>query len=208
MSMPTTSPDQRPFIKICGLRGGGDVAAALEGGADAIGVLLTESPRQISWEQARAVANQIEGAALTVGVFHGETAEEVQAAVAATGITAIQLHGAYPQAEFAALADLGLPLVRAVSATAPALAVGAYGEELLIVDAPKPGSGQSWDYRPLKSRLTGRWILAGGLNPQNVRRAVQESGAWGVDVSSGVEAERGIKDPAKIAAFIAAARQK
>jgi len=208
MSMPTTSQEQSPFIKICGLRGGEDVAAALEGGADAIGVLLTESPRQIPWHQARAVANQIEGAALTVGVFHGETAEEIKAAVAATGITAIQLHGAYPRAEFAALTDLGLPLVRAVSATAPDLAVGAYGEEMLIVDAPKPGSGESWDYRPLKSGLTGRWILAGGLNPQNVSRALEESGAWGVDVSSGVEVERGIKDPAKIAAFIAAARQK
>lgn len=195
-----------PFVKICGVRGGADVTTALAGDVDAVGVMLTASPRQISWSQARTVAEQVGDEALVVGVFHGESDAEIREAVAATGIGAIQLHGAYDRATFSALQDLELPLMRAVSAQAPELAVGAFGEDLLIVDAPKPGSGESWDYRSLKERLSGNWILAGGLNPENVANALKESGAWGVDVSSGVEVERGIKDVKKIAAFIENAR--
>lgn len=195
-----------PFVKICGVRGGADVTTALAGDADAVGVMLTQSPRRISWDQARAVVEQVGDAALVVGVFHGETEAEIREAVAATGIGAIQLHGAYGAEVFTALQDLNLPLIRAVSAQAPALRVGAFGEDLLIVDAPKPGSGQRWDYQHLKEQLEGNWILAGGLSPENVASALQESGAWGVDVSSGVETERGIKDVKKIAAFIENAR--
>ena len=196
------------FIKICGVRGGDDVATALAYGASAVGVMLTKSPRQITWEQARAVVDQVGDAALVVGVFHGESPDEIREAAQTTGITAIQLHGSYRKEDFVALADLNLPLIRAVSAAAPDLQTGAYGDSMLIVDAPKPGSGETWDYRPLKGQLTGHWMLAGGLTPENVHRALEESGAWGADVSSGVEAERGTKSPEKIAAFLAAARKK
>ena len=206
--MPSPNAAAAPFIKICGVRGGNDVATALAHGASAVGVMLTKSPRQITWEQARAVVEQVGDAALVVGVFHGESPDEVREAAKTTGITAIQLHGVYRKDDFAALADLNLPLIRAVSGSAPDLEVGAYGDSMLIVDAPKPGSGETWDYRPLKGQLTGRWMLAGGLTPENVHRALEESGAWGADVSSGVEAERGIKSPEKIAAFLAAARKK
>lgn len=194
------------FTKICGVRGGADVDVALENGATAIGVMLTKSPRQLTPQQACEVVRQVSNRALVVGVFHGETVEEIRAAVEASEVTAIQLHGNHPKTDFTALRDLKLPLIRAVSADAPDLEVGAYGDEILIVDAPKPGSGETWDYRPLKGQLTGNWLLAGGLDPENVALALAESGAWGVDVSSGVEAQRGIKDPQKIKDFLLSAR--
>lgn len=206
--MGTNVGGMTPFVKICGVRGGRDVATALEHGANAIGVVLTPSPRQITTTEAHAVVRQVAGRALVVGVFHGENIEQVRKAALESGIGVIQLHGKHPREDFYALRDLGLPLIRAVAADAPDLAVGAYGEELLIVDAPKPGSGETWDYRPLRGQLGGNWILAGGLTPDNVARALEESGAAGVDVSSGVEAERGIKDEKKIAAFLLAARAK
>lgn len=197
-----------PFVKICGVRGGEDVDTAIAHGANAVGVMLTKSPRQITWEQARDVVTQVGDDALVVGVFHGESPDEIREAAGVTGITAVQLHGSYRKEDFAALADLELPMIRAVSAEAPDLRVGAYGDEVLIVDAPKPGSGETWDYRPLRGQLSGKWVLAGGLTPQNVARALTESNAWGVDVSSGVEAERGIKSPEKIIEFLAAVRKK
>jgi len=73
------------------------------------------------------------------------------------------------------------------------------------VDAPRGGSGQSWDYQSVAG-LSGQWLLAGGLTPDTVAGALAEAGAWGVDVSSGVEASRGVKDHELIARFVAAAK--
>src|SRR5690625_3709022 len=100
--MPSPNPAAAPFIKICGVRGGDDVATALALGASAVGVMLTKSPRQITWEQARAVVEQVGDAALVVGVFHGESPDEIREAAKTTGINAIQLHGVYRKEDFAA----------------------------------------------------------------------------------------------------------
>ena len=83
-----------------------------------------------------------------------------------------------------------------------------WGEELLLIDAAVPGSGEAWDYGSVRAKaLAGRkWLLAGGLDPANVARAAAEAGAWGVDVSSGVESARGIKDLAKIGDFVRATK--
>src|SRR5690625_7393597 len=91
--MPSPSPVVAPFIKICGVRGGDDVATALVHGASAGGVMLTKSPRQSTWEQARAVVEQVGDAALVVGVFHGESPAEIREAAKTTGITATQQIG-------------------------------------------------------------------------------------------------------------------
>lgn len=195
-----------PFVKICGVRGGADVETALDYGANAVGVMLTKSPRQITTAQAREVTKQVGGRALVVGVFHGESPAEIKEAVEASEVSGIQLHGNHPRSDFSDLRELNRLLIRAVSADAPDLKVGAYGEDMLIVDAPKPGSGETWDYASMREKLSGHWILAGGLDPYNVEIALEESDAWGVDVSSGVEAQRGIKDPNLIAEFLAAAR--
>jgi phosphoribosylanthranilate isomerase len=94
-----------------------------------------------------------------------------------------------------------------MAATADAFAD--WGEELLLIDAAVPGSGETWDYASMVdvTELQDRnWLLAGGLDPDTVAHAAAVSGAWGVDVSSGVEASRGVKDLDKIRAFVKAAK--
>lgn len=198
------------FVKVCGLRTAGDVEAAVRAGADAVGFVLTASPRQVTPAQARELAEAVPAGVLTVGVFRGEPVEMVRAAVAASGVRAIQLHGDEPLTHYTALRDLGLPLVRGTSpGSAAGLRPGALGEDLLIVDSPQPGSGAAWDWDTLdRATLDGRWLLAGGLHPGNVGAAIDRLRPWGVDVSSGVEARRGVKDPALIQAFLDAVRAR
>ncbi|GGL14927.1 N-(5'-phosphoribosyl)anthranilate isomerase [Planomonospora parontospora subsp. antibiotica] len=193
------------YVKICGLREPGHVAAAVEAGADAIGFVLTRSPRRITPEQARELAAAVPAHVLTVAVFAGEAPEEVRAAALESGVRAVQLHGDHPHGDFTALKDLGLTLVRAGAAGAD-LRCGAFDEDLLIVDAPRPGSGEPWDWAAVRGRPEGRWMLAGGLDPSNVARAIAEARPWGVDVSSGVETAPGVKDAGLIREFVAAAR--
>ncbi|MFI6179631.1 phosphoribosylanthranilate isomerase [Nonomuraea sp. NPDC051191] len=192
------------YVKICGLSEPEHVEAAVEAGADAIGFVLTRSPRRVTPERAAELAAAIPAHVLTVGVFRGEAPETVRAAALASGVRAVQLHGNHPHADFTALKDLGRPLVRAVDAAAD-LRCGAHDEDLLIVDAPRPGSGEPWDWAAVRGRPSGRWMLAGGLDPSNVAEAVEAAGPWGVDVSSGVETAPGVKDSALIRAFLRAA---
>jgi phosphoribosylanthranilate isomerase len=156
-------------------------------------------------ERAAELAAAVPDHVLTVGVFRGETPEAVRAATIASGVRGVQLHGRHPHGDFTALKDLGHTLVRAVDAEAD-LRCGAYDEDLLIVDAPRPGSGEPWDWSAVRGRPSGRWLLAGGLDPSNVAQAVAAAAPWGVDVSSGVELAPGVKDSALIRRFIAAAR--
>jgi phosphoribosylanthranilate isomerase len=193
------------YVKICGLSEPEHVAAAVEAGADAIGFVLTASPRRVSPERAAELAALVPEHVLTVGVFRGEDPVAVRAAALAAGVRGIQLHGKHPHGDFTALKDLDRTLVRAVDASAD-LRCGAFDESLLIVDAPRPGSGEPWDWAAVRGRPTGRWLLAGGLDPANVAEAVAAAGPWGVDVSSGVETAPGVKDSALIARFLTAAR--
>lgn len=192
------------FVKVCGLRTAADVDVAVSSGADAVGFVFAASPRRVDADTARSLV-AVAGPTLTVGVFLGQPVEEVRAIAEATGIGAVQLHGDYPKDAFTALADPRWQLVRAVPFSAPDLRVGAYGDDLLLVDAPKAGSGESWDYASVAC-LDGQWLLAGGLTPASVATAAATARAWGVDVSSGVESSRGVKDHGLIADFLAAAR--
>ncbi|UBU17745.1 phosphoribosylanthranilate isomerase [Nonomuraea gerenzanensis] len=193
------------YVKICGLREPGHVATAVAAGADAIGFVMTRSPRRVTPELAAELAAQVPGHVLTVGVFRGEDPETVRAAALASGVRAVQLHGKHPHGDFTALKDLGVTLIRAVDAQAD-LRCGAYDEDLLLVDAPHAGSGQAWDWAAVRGRASGRWLLAGGLTPGNVREAIEAAGPWGVDVSSGLESEPGVKDPRLIEAFLRSVR--
>ncbi|MGA4988238.1 phosphoribosylanthranilate isomerase [Nonomuraea bangladeshensis] len=193
------------YVKICGLSEPAHVAAAVEAGADAIGFVMTRSPRRVTPERAAELAAAVPGHVLTVGVFRGEDPETVRAAALTSGVRAIQLHGRHPHADFLALRDLGPTLVRAVDSEAD-LRCGAYDEDLLLVDAPHAGSGQPWDWAAVRGRPSGRWLLAGGLSPDNVAEAIAAADPWGVDVSSGVETAPGVKDPALIEAFLKAVR--
>lgn len=193
------------YVKICGLSEPEHVAAAVEAGADAIGFVLTSSPRRITPARARELARRVPSHVLTVAVFRGEPTDVVRQAVLEAGVRAVQLHGDHPHGDFTALKDLGLTLIRAGGADAD-LACGAFDEDLLIVDAPRPGSGEPWDWSAVRGRPSGRWLLAGGLDPANVAEAVEAAAPWGVDVSSGVETAPGVKDADLIRSFLAAAR--
>lgn len=196
------------FVKICGLSTAQDVAAAVAAGADAIGFVLTESPRRIEPAAARRLAELVPAGVLTVAVFGREPSAEVRRAATAAGVGAVQLHGDHPPAAFAELRDLRLQLIRATSAAAGAAAVcGDFGEDLLILDSPVPGSGEPWDWSELGANPpSGSWMLAGGLAPANVAEAIAVARPWGVDVSSGVEVRRGVKDPALITEFVRRAK--
>ncbi|HEU4426132.1 MAG TPA: phosphoribosylanthranilate isomerase [Pilimelia sp.] len=195
------------YVKICGLRSTGDVTAAVDAGADAVGFVLTSSVRQVAPERARKLAAGVPDHVLTVAVFTDEPCDVIRAAAHAAGVRAIQLHGPRARTDFAALRHMPGCLIRATASEAPDLNPGAYGEDMLIVDALRPGSGQPWRWGALADRgFTGRWLLAGGLNERNVADAVRAARPWGVDVSSGVEGDRGVKDPALIRRFIAAAK--
>lgn len=195
-------------MKICGLSTAADVATAVAAGADAVGFVLTESPRRVAPALARELVAGVPEGVLTVAVFREEPAAYVRAAVLEAGVRAVQLHGNHPASAFAELGDLGLPLIRATSAEAAAGAdCGDFGEQMLLLDSPVPGSGDAWDWSELGARPpAGTWLLAGGLNPANVASAITTARPWGVDVSSGVEARRGVKDPELITRFVRAAK--
>jgi phosphoribosylanthranilate isomerase len=196
------------FVKICGLRTEADVAVAVDAGADAVGFVFARSPRQVDLGTARRLVALTPPSVLAVAVFKDMPVDEVAELTRASGIGAVQLHGDYPREAFQALTGPPLRLIRATALTpATDTTTGAYGEDMLLLDSPVPGSGERWDVGSLSGRRpTGNWLLAGGLTPENVGRAIAEAQPWGLDVSSGVESTRGVKDHGRIRAFVAAAR--
>ncbi|WP_329793364.1 phosphoribosylanthranilate isomerase [Lentzea sp. DG1S-22] len=196
------------FVKLCGLRTESDVTVAVDAGADAVGFVLTDSPRRIDVGLARELVVGVPPHVLAVAVVRGITATEAGEMALKTGVRALQLHGDYPKEAFDELADLPLQLVRA-TALGPETDVrtGAFGEELLLIDSPVAGSGEQWDIARLADNPpTGHWVLAGGLSPETVAGAIGVARPWGVDVSSGIESSRGVKDHGRMREFVAAAR--
>ncbi|MFG2879735.1 phosphoribosylanthranilate isomerase [Streptomyces sp. NPDC048337] len=195
------------FIKICGLKTAHDVEVAVAAGADAVGfVFASGSPRTVDAATARELVGLVPDSVLTVGVFRRQAVAEVRRFAEESGVRGVQLHGEEGPEDFAALRAEGRTLLRATAEHVKSC--GEYGEDLLLIDAPDPGSGKAWNWGSEDfTAPEGRWLLAGGLTPANVREAVQVTGAWGVDVSSGVERERGVKSPELIRAFIEAARE-
>ncbi|MCC5991131.1 MAG: phosphoribosylanthranilate isomerase [Rhodobacteraceae bacterium] len=208
-------------VKICGLTEAAGVGAAAAAGARYVGfVFFPKSPRNVSFEQARALALSVpEGiakVALTVDADDAMLAELLDR----VPLDMLQLHGAESPDRVSDLrARFGLPVMKAVGvATADDLpALDRYGQvaDQLLVDAkPQPGAvlpggnGLSFDWRLIAGRRWAcPWMLAGGLTPDNVAAAIRLTGARQLDVSSGVEAAPGRKDPALIARFIDAAQQ-
>ncbi|AUG78185.1 phosphoribosylanthranilate isomerase [Kitasatospora sp. MMS16-BH015] len=196
------------FVKVCGVRTAADVEAVVAAGADAVGFVLTASVRRVEAEWARELAAAVPPGVLTVGVAAGVPAAEAARLALVAGVQALQLHGDYPREAFAELADQPFRLIRATALTGTTeLTTGAYGEDYLLLDSPVAGSGERWDLTPLaRTAPTGPWLLAGGLTPANVTAAITAAHPWGVDVSSGVEATRGVKDHALIHEFVAKAK--
>ena len=196
------------FVKVCGLSTPESVLAAAEAGADAVGFVLTPSPREVTPAQVRELLAHVPAGIAAVGVFRHEAAGDAVALAREAGLDWIQLHGDRSPADVRTVHDAGLRLIRAVTMSAAPDVFEDWGEELLLIDAAVPGSGEAWDYASVETKgLAGRrWLLAGGLAPGNVAAAAAQAGAWGVDVSSGVESSRGVKDLAKIRDFVAAAK--
>lgn len=190
-------------VKICGITRLEDALCAEAAGADAIGLIFVPgTKRAISKVTAAAISSALGPLIARVGVFRDATLEEVLGTLREVRLSTVQLHGAESD-EFAAQIAQHVPVIRAIShgTRLPA-------SDTLLIDGLEGGSGQAFDWNALETtELRGRrWLLAGGLTSQNVASAVAQLHPWGVDVSSGVEREPGIKDHAKITAFIKAAR--
>ncbi len=207
--------------KICGLRTAEAVDAALAGGAAFLGfVFYPPSPRYVAADAAAALIARVPPAVASVGLFVDADDASIAGVLAAAPLTMLQLHGDEPPERAAGLrARFGLPVIKAlpIAAAEDFAAVADYAPacDWLLFDARPPktatalpgGNALAFDWRLLAGRAVPLpWLLAGGLDPANVAEAVRLTGASAVDVSSGVERTKGVKDPARIAAFLAAVR--
>jgi len=200
----------RTWIKMCGITRLEDALACVEAGADALGFVFTESPRRIRPDQAIAIIRKLPPTVTRFGVFVDESPAEIAEVLAATEIDRIQLHG------------FEEPMVQELAGTRVVKAFRARDESILteieewaapffLLDTWHPGqaggTGQrlDWDIARRAHRF-GRFLLAGGLTPENVGEAIRQVRPFGVDVSSGVEKSPGLKDLAKIRAFVDAVR--
>ncbi len=203
--------DNFPNVKICGLTRPEDAAAAGRAGAWALGVILArESPRYVTLEQAGKILAAAPEGIEKVGVFVNEPPEAVAAAVRASGMTAVQLHGEETPGQCRQIADLtGAIVIKAIRAKDPqrlAQSVALFDTGLILLDTysqeSRGGTGKTFDWSlaallPEETR-SGRLILSGGLNAGNVLEALDAVGPYAVDVSSGIESAPGIKDPGEM----------
>lgn len=196
------------FVKICGTTSEEDALLAVAMGADALGFIFAPSSRQIAPSKARDIVRRLPPEIITIGVFRDEAPERVVEIVNSTGLRGAQLHGR-ETADDTRLVRSKVPMViKAFAAGDPSIRDAKdYGADVVMLDAPSPGSGQVFDWRLTEGVPNGvRFLLAGGLNPENVGEAIAQVKPWGVDVATGVEEAPGRKDARKVRAFIAAAR--
>lgn len=198
-------------IKICGLTRAEDARAAADLGVDAVGVVLwPDSPRAATLDQAAAVSAAVPTSTMRVGVFVRPTLDEIAIAIAGAGLTAVQIHGADDPAVYG---EVPVPVIWAAALRDGAPAPVTPDRMTLLLDAYDPvqhgGTGRTidWSRAHTVALREPRLILAGGLTPDNVAHAIAVVRPWGVDVSSGVETAPGIKSPARMQAFVAAARR-
>ncbi len=217
---PTTT---RTRIKICGLTRETDVQAAVTAGADALGfVFYPKSPRYVSPDRAASLTMLLPPFITAVGLFVNETPEKVAQTAEIAHLSLLQFHGdETPEQCHRAAVAAGLPFIRAFRVKLDTTA-----EDLIkysdIYRAASPwfrgllldvwseaygGAGKVFDWSIVSEETAHQAVLSGGLNAQNVTGAVVRLRPFAVDVSSGVEASKGIKDMGKIHAFIAAVRQ-
>lgn len=202
-------------VKICGITDAAAMDAAAAAGADWAGfVFFPPSPRHVTPGQAAALATRHRDGPRPVALLVDPTDADIAAVLAALPFAALQVHA--PAERAAAIeAQFGVPVWHGVGVAAPAdLPQQAPGVTRLLLDRKAPpdaalpgGNAQPFDWSVLRGWHAPKpWVLAGGLTPETVADAIRQTGATTVDVSSGVEHTRGAKDPALIAAFLAAAR--
>ena len=201
----------RTRIKICGLTRPQDVRAAVESGADAIGfVFYPPSPRAVSVDQAAELAALLPPFVSSVGLFVNAAPPEVDAVLARVPLQLLQFHGDESESD---CARYGRPWIKAARMRpgVDLLEFSTFHPRTsgILVDAfvdGYGGGGQTFDWSLIPQGFGRPLVLSGGLDADNVTEAVRRIRPWAVDVSSGVESAKGIKDAAKIAAFIAGVR--
>jgi phosphoribosylanthranilate isomerase len=208
-------------VKICGLSTEETLEAAIASGADFVGLnFVAASPRHVAPARAAALARQARGRTGIVALFADPEDAALHETVAAVQPDLIQLHGAESPARVAAVrAACGLPVIKAIGvATGADLAAAAayvgVCDHLLLDAKPPPGAaysgghGAAFGWAILTGPAAPAWpfMLSGGLTPETVDEAIAQVRPWAVDVSSGVERAKGVKDPALIHAFVRAAR--
>lgn len=198
----------RVRVKICGITRVEDALIAVEQGADAIGlVFYDQSPRNVSINQAKEIANHVPAFVSVVGLFVNAEPSIINEVISKAKIDLLQFHGDETPEE---CASYSLPFIKAIRvksdtnlvqyakeySVAKALLLDAYTEGLV------GGTGHVFDWNLIPKQLAKPIILAGGLKADNVAQAIQQVMPYAVDVSGGVEASKGLKDAAKIAAFM------
>ncbi|HET7548838.1 MAG TPA: phosphoribosylanthranilate isomerase [Usitatibacter sp.] len=205
---------RRTRVKICGIREREHAQVAVEAGADAIGlVFYAPSPRYVEREAAAEIARSLPAFVSAVGLFVDAGEADIRRVLDAVPLDILQFHGDEPP-EFCA--GFGRPYVRAVRME-PGTDLLEYARRFskakaLLLDAHLPGTpggtGLTFDWKAIPAGFPMPVILSGGLDAANVAQAVREVRPWAVDVSSGVESARGVKDPRKIVEFIRSVRRE
>jgi phosphoribosylanthranilate isomerase len=199
-------------IKICGVSHVDDAKAAVDAGADLLGLnFVPESPRCLDLATAEAIARAVDGQTERVGVFRDAQPEEIERVLRRVNLERVQFHGEETEED---CEEVDLPVITAPRGADVEAAEAYPGTPLLLLDNPTAGGGQgkAWDWSEAPRIIERGYdvILAGGLDPTNVGEALEALGdllPWGVDVATGVEDDAYRKDPAKITAFIAAVRK-
>jgi phosphoribosylanthranilate isomerase len=209
----------KTWIKFCGTTSLDDALASIEAGADALGFIFATSKRRVTMEQAREILRNVPDRLERIGVFLDEGAEVILRHVTELNLTGVQLHGKESAGELRS--ELGedrrkdLLIIKTVLvrdgfvAGLPDLETAKDEVDAWLLDSGA-GSGKTFDWQRVRKQLgdrKARFIIAGGLNPENVGEAMKIFTPWGVDVVSGIEREPGRKDPEKMEAFIAAVRK-
>jgi len=197
-------------IKICGITHPDDAEAAVEVGADLIGLnFVPGSSRYLDLAAAEAIADRVAGRIDRVAVFRDAAPDEIQRVLRRVDFERIQFHGSETEEE---VEDVDLPVIKAIQG-ADVAAAEEFPGTILLLDHPTEGGGRgkSWNWSEATALIeTGvDAILAGGLDPSNVAEALGSLGdllPWGVDVATGVEGDDGRKDIAKMEQFVAAVR--
>ena len=199
-------------VKICGITRAEDGLMAADAGADMVGLMFyAPSPRHVSLARAEAIARALPSFVLRVGVFVNPDEALVTQAISACGLGLLQFHGDEPSDFCTKFGVMSMKALRVRDAESLKALENFHTDAFLLDAYSKSGLGGTgetfnWDLA-VEARKFGKPIfLAGGLTPGNVAAAIRRVQPFAVDVSSGVESARGIKDPAKVRAFIAAAK--